>query len=120
MEQPYKPPSSLPSTKFEPKLVEVRAPSGRKYVLRELSIFEQMQADSVSTTTAESIYYRMALAIESIDGEVLLPRQNKGSVDALMRFLPGPDGDALVIEYAKAFSPQSQAETVKNESTPSD
>lgn len=120
MDQQYKATSSLPSTKFEPRLAEVVAPSGRKYVLRELTIFEQMQADSASSTTAESIYYRMALSIESIDGEVLLRRQQKTTVDALMRALPGPDGDALVLEYVKAFSPASQTETVKNELTPSD
>jgi len=105
---------------FAPRLFEVDAPSGRHYVLRELTTFEQMQADSASTTTAESLYYRVALAIDSIDGERIVPRTKKDVTDEFMRRISGPDGDALVLAYAKQFSPAARAAEIKNESTPSD
>jgi hypothetical protein len=111
----------LPSeSKFAPKLFDVIGPSGRTYILRELTAFEQMQADSASQSTAESLYYRMALAIESINGEQIVRRERKVSADMLLKEISGPDADALVLAYAKAFSPQVQSDEVKNASTPSD
>jgi hypothetical protein len=115
------PPVVLPTkSKFAPALFEVLGPSGRSYALRELTAFEQMQADSVSLSTAESLYYRTVLAIESIDGERIVRRESKQATDLLLREISGPDADALVLAYAKAFSPQTQSTNIKNEPTPSD
>ncbi len=69
---------------------------------------------------AESIYYRMGLSIDVIDSERIMPREKRELVDTLLRMIPGPDGDALVLEYARAFSPTAQPEQLKNESAPSD
>lgn len=114
-------PNPIPTqSQFEPKCVEIPAPSGRAYVLRELTGFEQMQSDAGVETMGEVVAYRVAHAIESIDGEPITPRTTRTALDSLLRSISGRDLDFLMIEYAKAFSPTAQANEIKNEPTPSD
>jgi hypothetical protein len=110
---------SIPSKNpFAPKIVEVTGPSGRKYTMRELSAFEQMQADSAAITPAEALYYRMGVAIVTIDDETITPRPTKDFVSVLLRKISGPDAEALVMAYTKEFTPQLQDTEVKNSPTP--
>jgi hypothetical protein len=115
MDQPVAIPSKNP---FAPKIIEVACPSGRKYTLRELSAFEQMQADGVALSPAEALYYRMAISVDTIDGQKIAPRPKKMNSDALLRSLSGPDAEALVMAYTKEFSPQLTGDEVKNSGTP--
>jgi hypothetical protein len=106
---------------FAPRTITVDdAPSGRKYVLRQLSAFEQMQADSVATGTMDAMYYRLGLSISEVDGKLVAPRPNKVFTDVFLKSIPGDDADKLILAYANAFTPLAQATTIKNESTPSD
>ena len=107
-------------TKFSPKIVEINAPSGRKYALRELSGYEQHQTDGGLDNQSDVIIYRVIQAIDSIDGEKLLPRASRAFQDTLLKAISSSDLDALIIGYAKAFSPLAQADEIKNEPTPSD
>jgi TRAP-type uncharacterized transport system substrate-binding protein len=108
-------------TSFAPRTITVDdAPSGRKYVLRQLSAFEQMQADSVATGTMDAMYYRLGLSIAQIDDKLVAPRPTKAFTDVFLKSIPGDDADKLILAYANAFTPLAQAATIKNESTPSD
>ena len=118
---PYPHAVLVPSkTKFEPRTVEVIAPSGRKYTLRELTGYEQMQVDSGAESVQQSMYYRMAMAIEAVDDEKIRERVKRDHVDILLKSISGQDADFLVVEFAKAFSPLAQAEDIKNSPAPSD
>lgn len=91
---------------FQAKTIDVEAPSGRKFTVRELSAFEQMRADSWSTSPAQALYYRVVLAIETIDGAKVNARPTKTFADDLLKQISGQDSEALVQAYVKDFSPQ--------------
>jgi hypothetical protein len=105
---------------FTPRTFEVDAPSGRKYVLRELTGYEQRQSDGGLENQSDVIVYRIIMSIGSVDGETLLPRASRAFQDLLLKSISGPDLDALTIAYVRAFAPQAQAAEIKNESAPSD
>ena len=121
MNQPVSQPVLLPTkTQFSPKTFEVEAPSGRKYALRELTGYDQRQSDGGLDSQSDVIVYRVIMAIDSIDGEKILPRASRASQDLLLRNISSSDLDALIIGYAHAFAPQAKADEIKNEPTPSD
>jgi hypothetical protein len=121
MNQEISAPVLLPTkSKFSPKTVEIDAPSGRKYALRELTGYEQRQSDGGLDNQSDVIVYRTIMSIDSIDGEKLLPRTSRAFQDALLKEISSSDLDALMIGYAHAFAPQAQAVEIKNEPTPSD
>lgn len=106
--------SFVPNTPFVAKTVEVKGPSGRVYVMHELSMREQMLADGVALSPAEAIYLRTGLALDSINGETIPPRPKKPFVDALMDSIPGEDGEMLCKAYVENFAAHLQGEEVKN------
>lgn len=118
MDQPPKAVVATLSQKFEPKTLTVEGPSGRKYVLRELTGFEQMQADEGVQDFSSTVYYRVAMSIESVDDERLVPAPKRTFLDLLLKSLPAEDLDALMIAYAQWRQPK--APEVKNEPAPSD
>lgn len=121
MTQEANPTAVIPTkTKFTPKTFEIEAPSGRKYGLRELTGYEQRQSDGGLDTQSDVIVYRVIMAIDSVDGEKLMPRTSRAMQDLLLKEISSSDLDALIIGYAKAFSPRQQADEIKNEPTPSD
>jgi hypothetical protein len=121
MTQETNQPAVLPTrSKFTPKIVEVEAPSGRTYALRELTGYEQRQTDAGLDNQSDIVVYRVVMAIDSVDGEKLVPRASRAFQDALLKEISSSDLDALIMGYARAFSPHAQADEIKNEPTPSD
>lgn len=109
---------ATPSRAFEPETLTVDSPSGRKYVLRELTGFEQMQADQGVEDFTTTVYYRVAMAISSIDDERIVPAPKRVYLDLLLKRLPAEDLDALMVAYANWRS--AKGPEVKNEPAPSD
>ncbi len=106
---------------FAPRTIEVEAPSGRKYTLRELSSFDGVRADQASKSQSDAIYYRVGLAIDVIDGERIVKREKQAQVDVLLEKISDQDMQILCRAYANKFAPAIQEDAdVKNSDAPSD
>jgi hypothetical protein len=61
--------------KFEPVETEFTASTGRIFKLRELTVWEQLQADQFNSESVSAANYgRMAAAVVWIDGKLVIPR----------------------------------------------
>lgn len=120
MTQNASPTVPYPTEEFAPKMIDLEAPSGRKYTLRELSGYEQMQSDGGLETQSEIITRRIAMAIEKVNNETIMPRTTRIAQDVLLKRIPGVDLDFLMIKYVTEFSPTKRIDELKNESAPSD
>jgi hypothetical protein len=108
--------ASRPVSRFVSDTLEITAVSGRKYVLRQINALEQMNADSISDNMQASMYYRVAMSIESIDGQKQPPGNSDLVLNALLENIPGSDMNELILAVVKWTVPQ--AADLKNESAP--
>src|SRR5580700_4734178 len=97
------------TSKFEPTETEFTASTGRVFKLRELSAWEQLQADQLnSESLSASLYARMAASVISIDGHEVVPRALAGEIhlQKLLEKLSGREFDELAMHYTSAFAPK--------------
>jgi hypothetical protein len=107
-------------SQFDPVETEFTSSTGRVFKLRELSAWEQLQADRLGgDSLTGSLYARMAAAVIELDGAEVIPRALAGEISfqALLQRLRGRDFDELAMHYTTTFNPKPA--DIKNESAPS-
>ena len=106
----------MSESKFNAQEFEHTCKTGRTFKLRELSAWEQMNADSLSEKYQVSLYNRMAMALTAINGEELQPAWGEMQIRKRLEQMSGLEADELFLAFMKAFQPQG--DELKNESTP--
>jgi hypothetical protein len=108
---------------FHQQETECKTLSGRTFMLQELTGAQQVMADSISASTSDAMYFRLAVSLISCDGVPFPPLTSKAGAKAtgpdIMRrltYIRGSEADELVLAYVNAFQPTG--EELKNESTP--
>jgi hypothetical protein len=110
--------SHLPPSRFVPETLTVKAASGREYVLRQLNAREQMNCDKLDESMTAAMYYRIAMAIESIDGRKTPPPASDLALTSVLEAVPGSDMNELILAVANWTIPKGA--DLKNASTPVD
>jgi hypothetical protein len=108
---------------FHQQETECKTGSGRTFTLRELTGAQQVMADSISGSTSDAMYFRLAVSLVSCDGTPFPPLASKAGARATgpeimhrLTYIRGSEADELVLAYVNAFQPTG--EELKNESTP--
>lgn len=86
-------------------IFEVKVKGGRSFIMRDLTAREQMAADRSAGDPTAMVYYRVAMAIVSIDDAELPSVESKAELDARIDMLSGRESDALAMAYSKRADP---------------
>jgi hypothetical protein len=93
---------------FSAQTFEHTCKSGRTFKFRELSAWEQMNADSLSDKYQVTLYNRMAMALTAINGEELQPTSGEIQIRKRLEQMSGSKADELFLAFMKAFQPQGE------------
>jgi hypothetical protein len=100
---------------FQARTIEIKAHTGRVFVLHELNGEEQMVVDQTTKfENVEILYKRVIAAITKIEGIDVPTMRTNDDFLAMFRLIRGSELDELVGRYSSEFLPKG--EQLKNES----